>query len=390
MKYFDYAATCPMNEEALQTYIKASQEYFGNTRSVHDAGSKADGLAEHCRKRLAELLNVRAEGITFTSGGTESNLLALYALAHAERGKHIVISAGEHSSIHNITAKLVEEEGYEVSKVGLTKEGAIDVQELEQVVRKDTVFVSIQHVNSDIGTIQPLESISEICKENRVFLHSDCVQSFGKIDLSQVASLVDSFSISSHKIYGPKGVGALYIRPSISFTPFLPDVSHESGVRQGTLNTPGIAAFTTSAEISVTNMENNQQQITTLKKEFLNALDDMGDSVKVVGSGLESSVPVVGLCIQETDGQHVMLEGNRRGYFFSTGSACQVGNNGAPKTLLSMGVTEEEAKTFIRISFGVDQSVDDAIGLANCLKEVIASGRKLYENDAVCGDNDLA
>ncbi|UOQ94502.1 IscS subfamily cysteine desulfurase [Halobacillus shinanisalinarum] len=371
MRYFDYAATCPISEEALQTYIQASKEYFGNTRSVHDIGTKADSLAEHCRQTLAGLLKVDAEGVTFTSGGSESNMLALYALATSGRGKHIVISAGEHSSIHNITAKLAEEEGYEVSKVSLNEEGIINLEELKLLMREDTVLVSIQHVNSDIGTIQPIEEIHKLCRSNGSWLHSDCVQSFGKIDLSRVTSLVDSFSVSSHKIYGPKGVGALYIRPAISFTPFLPNVSHESGVRPGTLNTPGIAAFTTAAQTKLTNLKSYQQDIIFLKREFLNALADVNASVRVMGPNTDSPVPILGLCISEIDGQHMMLEGNRRGYFFSIGSACQVGSGGPPKTLLSMGYSEEEAKTFIRISFGFDQTLEDVRGLAACIKEVI-------------------
>ncbi|WP_079527430.1 IscS subfamily cysteine desulfurase [Halobacillus hunanensis] len=374
MKYFDYAATCPISEEALQAYIKASREFFANTRSVHDAGSKADRLIEHCRERMAELLQVAAQGITFTSGGTESNLLALYALARAGKGKHIVISAGEHSSIHNVTTKLVEEEGYELSIVPMTKDGVVNLEKLKHVIREDTSFVSIQHVNADIGTIQPLETISEICQEKRVFLHSDCVQSFGKVKMDKVTSLVDSFSISSHKIYGPKGVGALYVKPSLSFTPFLPNVSHENGVRQGTLNTPGIAAFTTAAEMCLNKLEKHQAHIKRLKREFLASLKEAGE--KAVGSEFESCVPSIGLCIHKIDGQHVMLEGNRRGYFFSTGSACQVGSGGPPKMLLSMGISEEEAKTFIRISFGVDQSLEDVQGLAECLNEVIRERKK--------------
>ncbi|UOR11568.1 IscS subfamily cysteine desulfurase [Halobacillus amylolyticus] len=377
MKYFDYAATCPISEKALQTYIQASKEYFGNTRSVHDIGTKADSLAEHCRDRLANHFQVDAAGITFTSGGTESNMLALYALTNAAApGKHIVISAGEHSSIHNITTKLVEEKGFKVSEVSLTEEGIVDLEELEVLMREDTVLVSIQHVNSDIGTIQPIEKIYELCRAGGILLHSDCVQSFGKIDLSRIASLVDSFSISSHKIYGPKGVGALYIRPSLSFSPFFPNGSHESGIRQGTLNTPGIAAFTTAAETSLTKLAPHQQYIKSLKGEFLNALEDMDDFIKVAGSGSDSCIPVLGLCIHETDGQHMMLEGNRRGYFFSTGSACQVRSGGPPKTLLAMGISEAEAKTFIRISFGFDRTLEDVRGLADCIKEVIRERKR--------------
>ncbi|MFC7062105.1 IscS subfamily cysteine desulfurase [Halobacillus seohaensis] len=371
MNYFDYAATCPISETALETYIKASREYFGNTQSVHDIGSKADLLVEHCRQTLANLLQVEREGITFTSGGTESNMLALNALASAKNGNHIIISTGEHSSVHNTISKLSEEKGYEVSEVSLTNEGVVNTEELKRVIRKDTVLVSVQHVNSDIGTVQPIEKIHELCQANGIWLHSDCVQSFGKIDLSKVTSLVDSFSLSSHKIYGPKGVGALYIRPTLSFVPFFEGVSHENGVRPGTLNTPGIAAFTTAAENNLTNLEVRQQHIKTLKKEFLASLEDVTDFVNLIGFSADSSIPILGLCMREIDGQHMMLEGNRRGYSFSTGSACKVRGGGLSKTLLSMGISEEEARTFIRISFGFDQNLEDVRGLAASMKKVM-------------------
>ncbi|GGF30283.1 cysteine desulfurase [Halobacillus andaensis] len=370
MKYFDFASTCPMSKESLQTYITASQEYYGNTESLHDAGSKAETLVEHCRATLANLLKVEQEGISFTSGGTESNMLAINALAEAKRGKHIIISAGEHSSIKNVTTKLMNA-GFEVSEVPLTNEGIIDMEQLQQLIREDTSLISIQHVNSETGKIQPIEKVHKICKSNHLLLHSDCVQSFGKIDLSSITSLVDSFSISSHKIYGPKGIGALYIRPSLSFRPFLPNVTHESGVRPGTLNTPGIAAFTTAAKEMVMNLHSHQNHTQQLKQELIKHLDEVKQKVEIIGSNSEAPIPIIGLCIENVSGQHMMLEANRKGFYFSTGSACQMSKNAPSQTLLAMGLSEQKAQTFIRISFGRDQTLNDVRGLASAIIDVI-------------------
>ncbi|SFG18818.1 cysteine desulfurase [Halobacillus alkaliphilus] len=368
--YFDYAATCPIDEEALEAYVKASREFYGNTRSLHDSGTKAEVLLSHCRKTLANLLGVNKEGIYFTSGGTESNLLAMEGLMKAGKGNHLITSAAEHSSVKNSAEKL-EADGYEVSWVPLTKDGTIDVSELENLMREDTVLVCIQHVNSDIGTIQPIGRIREVCDKWGAWLHSDCVQSFGKVELNSIIPCLDSFSLSSHKIYGPKGSGALYISPSVSFQPLLPNGTHEAGVRAGTVNTPGIAAFTTAAAKSIRELQERQTKIKALKREFLTALKDIRSQVKVVGES-GNSVPIIGLCIHGFEGQWVMLEANRRGYAFSTGSACQVGSEGFPSILTAVGLNKEEAKSFIRLSFSHDQTSEDIQGIVECLKEIAA------------------
>lgn len=304
--YFDYAATCPIDEEALEAYIKAAREFYGNTSSLHDTGTKAEVLLSHCRQTLADLLEVNKEGVYFTSGGTESNLLAIEGLMKAGKGNHMITSDAEHSSVKN-SAKRLQAEGYEVSLVPLSKEGTIDVNELEKLMREDTVLVSIQHVNGDIGTIQPIKRIREVCDKWGALLHSDCVQSFGKVELNSIIPCLDSFSLSSHKVYGPKGAGALYINPSVSFQPFLPNGTHEAGVRAGTVNTPGIAAFTTAAAKSIRELHKRQSKIESLKREFLTALNDIRNHVTVVCESV-NSVPIIGICMHGLEGQWVMLE----------------------------------------------------------------------------------
>ncbi|MGI8316377.1 IscS subfamily cysteine desulfurase [Halobacillus mangrovi] len=367
--YFDYAATCPIQEEALEAYMRSSREFYGNTSSLHDVGTKASTLLEHCRKTFSRLINAEAEGIYFTSGGTESNVLGLHALLDAHPGTHIIASEAEHSSIQNLLTKF-EREGYEVSRVPLTSSGYVDVNQLEELMREDTALVTIQHVNADIGTIQPIERIHTLCKKSGSLFHSDCVQSFGKIDLTSITPYLDSLSISSHKVYGPKGVGAVYIRPSLSFRALLPNTTHESGVRAGTVNTPGVAGFTVAADHCVKLIEEHQVIIQKHKKYFLEVIGEVSSEITVFGELNE--VPILGLGINGIDGQWTMLEANRKGYAFSTGSACQARSDGPPKTLLSMGVSEQEAKTFIRLSFSHLHSKEDIEGLANCLKKVMA------------------
>ncbi|MBM7554153.1 IscS subfamily cysteine desulfurase [Thalassobacillus pellis] len=370
MKYFDYAATCPIDDAALKIYNEAARAYFGNTSSMHDTGTKAGNLLEHCRQTLADLSGVDSEGIFFTSGGTESNGIALYALAHAGKGKHIITSQAEHSSIHNILEKL-SGEGFEITKLPLNKQGTVDIETLKAEIRPDTGLVSIQYINAEIGTIQPVEKIGALCEKSGIFFHSDCVQALGKSDLKQVSGFMDSFSVSSHKVYGPKGVGAVYIRPGISYSPFYPNGTHESGVRPGTVNVAGIAAFTTAATDCIDSIQIQAAHIRKLKETFIKTLEPIWDKLTLVGTPLEES-PILGICLAGIEGQWTMLEANRRGYAISTGSACSINEQAPAKTLLAMGYSEEAAKTFIRISFGKQNTISDAEGVAACLADIVA------------------
>ncbi|QSS99966.1 IscS subfamily cysteine desulfurase [Pontibacillus sp. ALD_SL1] len=367
-RYFDYAASCPIDEEALETYMRASKEYFANSTSLHDEGTKASRLLEHCRETLAHLIGGEAKGLYFTSGGSEGNFLAFQALLSAHPGKHIILSEGEHSSVRN-TAMKYEAEGYRVTKLPLKGSGIVDLEILKSLITTDTALVSVHHVNSEIGTIQPIREISRICQGAGAFLHSDCVQSFGKIDVQQVTRYVDSLTISSHKVFGPKGVGGLYLSTANTYRPFLPNGVHESGMRAGTLNVPGIAAFAVAAEKSVKNLSEKQLRIEEWKRLFMEELSSVSDRLDFVRPSV--GVPIIGMMIHHVEGQWLMLEGNRNGFHFSTGSACQIGAQEPSLTLLSMGKTEEEAKTFIRISFGRDHTTEDVRALAGWLRSVI-------------------
>ncbi|MFD1019380.1 IscS subfamily cysteine desulfurase [Thalassobacillus hwangdonensis] len=366
MYYFDYAATSPISEAALDAYVQAARTYDGNTQSLHEAGSKASRLVEECRTRIASLAGVEKRGLHFTSGGTESNMLAVQLLLAAKQGcKHLITSQAEHSSIHILLEKL-KREGYDVTSLPLTNEGVIDAGQVEEAIREDTAVVIVQHVNAEIGAIQPVEAIGRLCREKGVYFHSDCVQSFGKIDVKKISPFVDSFSISSHKIYGPKGVGAMYIHPSIPITPLYPGAIHEKGLRPGTLNVPGIAGFAVAADQAVSSMEYTLEQHHELFETMKDLLVHQGISWYTPPK--QNHLPsIIGIGIDGLEGQWVMLEANRKGVAISTGSACQAGMQSPSKTMLAMGIPEEEAKTFIRISLGKTHTKEDIEALVSCL-----------------------
>lgn len=372
MKYFDFAATCPLDKDAADVYLKASTEYYGNTQSLHDIGSQAGNLLESCRTKLAAMLNVQKDGIFFTSGGSESNFLAINTLLSAKikKGNHIITGSAEHSSVIN-TMKKLETEGYEITHLPLNGHGQVDLSLLRDSIRENTVLVSIQHVNPEIGSIQPIQEIGQICKANGILFHTDCVQSFGKIDLRQVVKHVSSLSISAHKFYGPKGIGALYIHPSLSWRPFLEGTSHEKGLRAGTLNVPAIAAMTVAADKAISNLKKNDEHFLFLRNSFLRSLEPIASKVEIHEAPAPSQLPgMIGLRISGLEGQWVMLECNRHGLAISTGTACQVGMQEPSKTMRAMGITDKSAKEFIRISFGSSTKLEDVEELGRVLVKI--------------------
>ncbi|WP_394137529.1 IscS subfamily cysteine desulfurase [Cytobacillus oceanisediminis] len=374
IKYFDYAATCPLDREAADAYIKASSEFFGNSRSLHDTGSVAEGLLENCRAELAKILGIEREGIYFTSGGTEGNFLAIHALLSSSEkiGKHIIMGMAEHSSIHIILEKLSLEKGYEITKVPFGIDGRIDQEKLKAAIRDDTVLITLQHGNPEIGTLQPILEISDICKSKGILLHSDCVHTFGKTDLKEIAANVDSLSFSGHKFYGPKGVGAVYLQPGLRWDAFLPGVSHEKGFRPGTVNVPGIAGMTVAAQKAYENLNVHTRHFQLLRDALLQELETAKGKFVIYDFGREYQLSsTLGLRIKELEGQYIMLECNRHGFAISTGSACQTGMKAISKTMEALGVSGKSGKEFIRISFGWNTSVEEAKALGRTLTEIV-------------------
>jgi cysteine desulfurase len=372
MKYFDYAASSPLDKDAAAIYVKMATEVFGNSSSLHDMGGQSSQLLENCRETFARLLGVQSKGLFFTSGGSESNFLAIEALLTSVKkpGKHIITTMAEHSSIHS-TLKRLEGEGYEITLLPLSPSGVLNTEEFKSALREDTVLVTIQHTNSEIGTIQPIEEISKICQQQQIHVHCDFVQGLGKSDSSQLAKLVSSFSFSSHKFYGPKGVGGVYIQPSIRWTSFYPGTSHESGLRPGTVNLPAIVAMTVAAEKAIEKRTETVNRFTSLRESFLKVLEPIADQLTVHGSTGEEQYPgIVGISIEGIEGQWLMLECNRLGFAISTGSACSAGLQSPSKTMQAIGLVGKTAKEFVRISFGNMTTIEDVEKLGNSIVSI--------------------
>ena len=367
MKYFDCAATVPMDEEALAAYVEINKTYFGNSESLHNHGIEAQDVLENSRSYLAEKLNCDPKGLFFTSGGTESNLLAILSLARKARnsgkGNHIITAESEHTSVHS-AFKILEKEGFQVTKLNLETDGRISPKRVIQNLRSNTILISIQHINQEIGTIQPIQEMSKLLDRKKVFFHTDCVQSFGKVDLREIIPYVDSISVSSHKIGGPKGVGAVYIHPDCSYEPVVPLLSHERGFRGGTVNVPGIAAFAVAAAKS--DPAFYWKECMRKRELFRSALPSF--PYTIFEAKQSAQLPsIIGMAIEGMEGQLVMLECNRLGFAISTGSACNERKGEGAKTIAAMGVPAAVAKQFFRISFDHQTADSDIIDLAKAL-----------------------
>ncbi|AUS26516.1 IscS subfamily cysteine desulfurase [Paenibacillus sp. P2(2022)] len=374
MIYLDYAASTPMCDEALHIYSVMNKEMFGNASSLHDAGGQAAYTLDYSRQRMAKMIGGQKEGIYFTSGGTESNMVVLQSILNGlpPDKKHWIMSALEHHSMYNL-ATLLEHQGYELTIIQPDREGRITREVLVPHLRDNTGLVSIQHANSETGLIQDLAALSPLLHERGIMLHSDAVQTFGNVHIDVEAMGVDALSISSHKVYGPKGVGAAYLKPGTPWRPVYPDTLHENGFRPGTVNVPGIAAFVAAAEMMTEQMEMHQERYATLRRYFITKIQERSIPLRWVVEESEKKAVlhhIVGCFFHGYEGQYVMLECNRSGVCISTGSACAAGHHDPSPALQALGASEREALQFIRISFGRTTTIEELNVLVDILTDL--------------------
>lgn len=372
MIYLDYAATTPMSDEALDVFNQAAKKIYGNPSSLHDIGTKADDALNICRLQLANCMNGQENGVYFTSGGSESNILAIRSLidGNKEKGKHLITTEVEHSSVYNLFNQL-EEEGYEVTYLAVDSSGLISLEQLQQAIRKETILASIHHANSEIGTIQPITKIGQLLHEHHVIFHTDCVQAFGRVPIDVKESYIDSLSVSSHKIYGPKGTGMCYINPAAHWNMQQKNTTHERGFRPGTVDVPSILAFTTAAQNIIREMNHQRKTHVKRRKQFVSKLKELTDVTVIEGDETNQLPHIIGLSFSQAQGQYIMLECNRYGIAISTGTACQVGQQSPSRTMISIGKTVEEAKQFVRISFGKMTTVDELDETIRVLNQIV-------------------
>ncbi|MCE7793689.1 IscS subfamily cysteine desulfurase [Salipaludibacillus sp. CUR1] len=373
MIYLDYAATTPMSDGAMETWMKASHSYFGNSSSLHEAGNNAHELIKTCKERFSSMAGCPPDRIFFTSGGSESNLLALESLylANKHRGNHVITSSIEHPSVHSFFNRL-EKKGVEVTYLPVGPSGLLQLEEVKQAVRPDTFLASIQHVNSEIGVIQPLRQLGEWFKGQGIVFHSDCVQSFGKIPFHLPSLNVDAASVSSHKLNGPKGVGAVFLSKDTEWESVYPLTTHQHGFRPGTLNTPGIAAFTHAAAEHYDRLQEEWAAAWHKRELFIQALSSLGARLTVEGSPSkeEQSPWIAGLAIHGVQGQYMLLSLDRFQICISTGSACQSGKLDSSSVMQAIYQSEQERLRFFRVSFGKNTTMEELLLAADKILQI--------------------
>jgi cysteine desulfurase len=372
MIYLDYNATTPLCEPARAAMLPFLEGKFGNPSSVHAAGREARSAIDDARDRLANLLGAKPHELIFTSGGTEANNLAILGLARsrAARGKHLISAKTEHHAVLNAVEHLEKGEGFEVTWLRVSENGLIDLNQLEDSIRDDTVLVSILHANNETGVIQPLREISEICREHGVLLHSDMVQSFGKIS-GEAVSFVEAASFAAHKFYGPKGAGLLFLRSGIPIAPIQFGGAHENRRRPGTENVAVIAGMAVAAEFVQRDREFEQARERKLRDQLWQEISEQSE-LAVLNGDVNSRLPnTLNVSLPELDSETMLMALDLEGVCASSGSACMVGSVIPSHVLLAMGLPLGLAKSAIRFSLGKHTTAEEISTTAGIVSEIV-------------------
>ena len=376
--YLDNAATTPLLPEVKEAMMPYLGEYFGNPSSLHDWGDAAREAVEVARAQVAQLIGANAEGIIFTGSGTESNNLAIKGLALAQqaKGKHVVISAVEHFSVLH-SARTLEKWGFELTLVPVDKYGVVDPDGVRRSIRKDTVLVSVMHANGEVGTIEPIQEIAQITRENNITFHTDAVATAGTIPADVKELGVDALSLAGNQFYGPKGVGALWVRKGVRIMPLLDGGVQEGGRRAGTENIPAIVGLGKAAELARINMEARIEHLTSLRDRLLTELPAKIDHVVVTGHPRHRLPGNASFCVQFIEGEAMLMLLNSQGIAVSSGSACTSRALKASHVLIAMGLSHELAQGSVLFTFGINNNHEDVDHVLEVMPSIVDRLRQM-------------
>jgi len=364
--YFDTAATTPLDLRVANHMHEINKDIYGNPSSIHQTGQKAHNIIERSRKKIAELLHCKQSEIYFTSGGSESNNIALRGVL--KKGDHFITASYEHPAILEV-AKYLEDNNIEVSYIAPNCNGTINSEDLKKEIKSNTKLVSIMAVNNEIGTINPIKEISDICKDKNIFFHSDAVQYIGKEKINLDKLNIDMLSLGAHKFYGPKGIGAIFIKSGISINPFIFGGGQEKGIRPGTENPSLISGMCHALEIATEDFEKNRSHINNMESLFFKLLSKTQINYKLNGNPRLKGI--INITFFDYDGHSLLLNLDMKNIAISFGSACASGSAKASSALLSIGLNEETANKTVRISIGKHITEQNIYYLVDTLKEII-------------------
>src|SRR6266545_2986916 len=379
MIYLDYNATTPLCDAAREAMLPYLDRHFGNPSSVHAAGREARAAIDNARDKLAVLLRVKPNEIVFTSGGTESCNLAVFGLARCrmQPGGRVISAKTEHHAVLNAIEHLEKHEGFEVTWLNVSRDGIIDLDQLADAIQPETRLVSIMTANNETGVIQPMREISRICRERGVLLHSDTVQSFGKIEND--LSLVDAASFAAHKFYGPKGIGFLFLRSGLSIQPIMFGGAHENERRPGTENVAAIAGVAAAAEWTLKEKQREQEREKGLRDELCERITQIFPEAHQNGDPARRLPNTLNVSFAGIDSETMLMALDLEGVCASSGSACMVGSVVASHVLLAMGLPMERASSAVRFSLGKWTTAEEIADAAEAIERI---ARRLNKADS--------
>jgi cysteine desulfurase len=376
--YLDYAATTPTHPEVIKAMLPYFTELFGNPSSIYSCGQEAKEAIEEARIKIARLVGARAEEIAFTSGGTEADNFALEGVAFANGSKrnHIITTAIEHHAVLE-TARFLEQRGFKVTYLPVDGDGLVDPSTVKKAITGQTLLISIMHANNEVGTIQPIAEIGRMAKEAGVYFHTDAVQTVGHIPVDVNKLGVDLLSMSAHKLYGPKGVGALYIRKGTKMVSFIHGGQQERGRRASTENVPGIVGFSRAAELAQAEMEEESKRLTILRDRLIEGILDGIDHTRLNGHRSKRLPNNVNISVEFVEGESMCLNLDLDGICASTGSACSSSSAEPSHVLLALGLPPQMAHGSLRFTLGKWTTEEDISQVLEVLPRVVGKLRAM-------------
>ena len=376
--YLDYSATTPVKKEVFEAMVPFYTENFGNPSSIYRYGREAKAVVDKSREIIAETINASNNEIYFCAGGSEADNWALkgVAEANAKKGKHIITSKIEHHAVLH-SCEYLETRGFEVTYLDVDEYGMVDLENLKNEIRKDTILLSIMYVNNEVGTVQEIAEIGKIAKENNIYFHTDAVQSYGHIKMDVEKLGVDLMTLSSHKIYGPKGIGALYIRKGTKINQLIHGGAQERSMRAGTENLAAIVGFGKAASIADEILDEHRSRLIALRDKMISDISSRIEHVKLNGHPTKRHPGNVNFCFEFIEGESLLLLLDNQGIAASSGSACTSGSLDPSHVLMALGLPHEIAHGSLRLTVGdftteedIDYTVEKLVGIVEKLREI--------------------
>ena len=377
VKYFDHAATTGVKEAVLKEMLPYFNIEYGNASSIYGIGRRAKRAIEEARGKVAKVINAKPNEIYFTGCGSESDNLAIKGIARAmrEKGNHIITSKIEHHAVLN-SCKSLEQEGFVATYLNVDGKGLINLQELKDSITDKTILITIMTANNEIGTVEPIEEIGKIAKEKNIYFHTDSVQAIGNIKIDVQKMNIDSLSMSAHKFYGPKGVGALYVREGVPFTKIQDGGHQEKDKRAGTENTAGIVGLGKAIELAYKNIDEYNNKLQELRDYYIKKVETEIPEAILNGDRIKRLPGNANISFKNVDGGDLLLKLDENGICASTGSACNTGSAAPSHVLVAIGLQPEYLQGSLRTTFGEDNSKDDVDYLIKYLKQAVKECRK--------------